>query len=153
MKDWQFYLAILILIILVNIKVKEGNEVLPEYVYNYNKPSEIIDEMQSIIIDEPNPDKIRYVDTKQQSNQLETNRDEENDIYNIDNASLNKCNFELAGINNTITSTENETRLAQEQLDTIEIPLLNKCNQLSQLIMGYDQCKYNRLYRHSLLFL
>jgi len=93
MKDWQFYLAILILIILVNIKVKEGNEVLPEYVYNYNKPSEIIAEVQSIINRDPNPDKIRYVDTKQQSNQLDINRDEENDTLNSNSAILKQCNF------------------------------------------------------------
>jgi hypothetical protein len=151
MKDWQFYLAILILIILVNIKVKEGYEILPEYVYNYNKPSEIIDEMQTIINDEPNPDKIRYVDTKQQSNQLETNRNNENDTYISNNTILKNCNSELDGINNTIITTENETRFLQQQLDNIEIPLLNKCFQFNDILMQYDACQARKAYIEMIL--
>jgi hypothetical protein len=151
MKDWQFYLAILILIILVNIKVKEGNEVLPEYVHNYNKPSEIIDNVQTIISNGPNPDKIRYMDTRQQSYQLETNRDNENDMYNSNNQLLKTCNIDLEGINNTIVSTDNETRLAQQQLDNIEIPILNKWSEFDRKIIEYDGCRAKSKYLQSIL--
>ena len=91
------------------------------------------------------------MDTRQQSYQLETNRDNENDIYNSNNQLLKTCNIELEGINNTIISTENETRLAQEQLDNIEIPILNKWTEFDRKIIDYDECRRKSKWHQSIL--
>jgi len=133
MKDWQFYLAILILIILINIKLKENLDI-PERATAYDKPSELINEMQSIMKGEPNYDKTQYIKTKTGSDILENNRDSAYSINVRESGILDTCNTDLERINNDITFISDQTALCNEEL-TKRTDKLNTCNaSLSQRI-------------------
>ena len=133
MKDWQFYLAILILIILINIKVKETLDI-PERATAYDKPSELIAEVQSIIKGEPNHDKIQYTNTKTSSDILQTNRDTAYTINVREGGILDTCNTDLERINNDIAEMTAATELCNTAL-TDKNNRLNTCNgSLSQRI-------------------
>ena len=62
MKHWQIFMAILVFIVLCNIKVKEGNEgrgfSIPEQAEVYNTPIELITKMQDIINDKQTNDMV-----------------------------------------------------------------------------------------------
>jgi hypothetical protein len=122
MKDWQFYLAILILIILINIKLKENLDI-PERATAYDKPSELIKEIKSIIKGEPNYDKIQYTNTKASSDILQNNRDSAHSINVRESGILDTCNTDLEHINNDI-------KLMTDATDLCNIALTDKNNRL-----------------------
>jgi len=116
MKNWQLYLAIFILILLVSIKVKEGNTI-PNYATHYDKPSELIKEVQSIIKDEPNYDKNKYQNTRSENQKLEKIR---NDLKKVNKYEkevvLPECNKRRGVIEAKIGEAETQTRLKKEEI-------------------------------------
>jgi hypothetical protein len=126
MKDWQICIAILILIILINIKLKENLD-LPERATAYDKPSELINEIQSIIKGDSNYDKTRYTNTKASSDILQNNRDSAYSINIRESGILDTCNTDLEHINNDIKLMTDATDLCNVAL-TDKNNRLNTCN-------------------------
>jgi Tfp pilus assembly protein PilO len=132
MNNWQLYLAIFILILLVSIKVKEGNT-LPDYATHYDKPSDLIQEVQSIIKGEPNYDKNQYQNTRYENRKLENIRNDVNNIYIRESEILAQCKRDLDTVFNKISVTEKDTALVREEIATQEAILKQWDEKLRQL--------------------
>ena len=131
MKDWQFYLALLIFIILFNVKVKEGNYDIPERAEVFNKPVDLIHTMTNLMDDKKTGDMIENENLQYELKASQQFRNETKQILDTDIESLNTCKRNLASLKETNANLSNQYTVCNTNLG-IET-------------QKYSQCKFQTL--------
>ena len=126
MKDWQFYLALLIFIILFNVKVKEGNYDIPERAEVFNKPIDLIHTVTNLIDDKKTSDMIEQENLQYELKASQKFHNETKQILDQDIDSLNTCKRNLASLKETNANLSSQYTVCNTNLG-IETQKYSKC--------------------------
>ena len=106
MKHWQIFMAIIVFILLYNVKVKEGNEErrfsIPAQAEVYNTPIELIDKMKDIIDDKQTNDMVENTNLKYDISQTQQYLNDARNTLKTDNNTLKTCNASLKNLINIL---------------------------------------------------
>jgi predicted RNase H-like nuclease (RuvC/YqgF family) len=131
MKHWQFYLAIIVYIILANIKVKEGNYSIPEQADIYDTPVFLVKKMQDIIDGKKTNDMVENENLKYQYDVAKKYNTDAVDRKTEDTETLATCKKSLDSL-----------KIMNKNLSDQFTVCLGKFNEKSNL---YNTCALNDL--------
>jgi exonuclease VII small subunit len=137
MIHWQFYLSLLVFVVLINLKVKEGNFAIPDNAVVYKSPLQMMDTMKDIMDDKKTND---MVENNNLIYDLQASNDhlaDANTIYARDQETYKTCKINLAQVNSNIKT---EQALYNKCLadKNIQTDIYQKC-QLQDLPKALDK--------------
>jgi len=130
MKHWQFYLAIIIFLGLLLMKVTEGitNDVaLPADATPAQTPIQLMDEMRDLMENRKTPDMIQNGNLKDETKSVEFYKKYNENLYKGNKARLDTCYFEVGKQKKLTEETMNKNIQCGKDLNQ-KTNEFNKCN-------------------------
>lgn len=138
MKHWQFYLALVIFILLFNVKVKEGNFDIPKEAEVYNSPRDLMNQMKGIMEGGKTNDMVENKNLKYEMQAANKYLEEATLVYNTDKETKKKCDNNLKLLNGKIKT---------------EIVRYDKCLAKKKIQQKtFDQCRLTDLPKIRLVY-